>query len=95
MRRCEINPNQESPMRRTKPATIRNKIDLSDHRQVRLLKKRLGISVDDLQRLVGKVGNSIAAVSKEVELPKAAPLSATLPAVTTPSAAESEVAASF
>jgi hypothetical protein len=82
-------------MRRLKPAPIRNKIDLADPRQVRLLKKRLGISVDDLQRLVGKVGNSIAAVSKEVDLAKAASLSARLPVVTTPSATESEVPASF
>jgi Protein of unknown function (DUF3606) len=85
----------ESYMRRIKPAPIRNKIDLADPRQVRLLKKRLGISDDDLQRLVGKVGNSIAAVSKEAELAKAAPLLATLPVVTTPSATKSEVAASL
>jgi hypothetical protein len=62
-------------MRSIKPATIRNKIDLADPRQVRVLKRRLGISVDDLQRLVGKVGNSIAAVSKEVELSSGSPAS--------------------
>ena len=52
-------------MHRCKPHTVRNKIDLADPCQVRGLKKRLGISADDLQHAVGKVGNSIAAVSKE------------------------------
>jgi hypothetical protein len=71
-------------MRRIKPAPIRNKIDLADARQVRLFKKRLGISIDDLQRLVGKVGNSIAAISKEVELQKACPpLRETMPVLST------------
>jgi hypothetical protein len=80
-------------MRRLKPAPIRNKIDLADPRQVRLLKKRLGISVDDLQRLVGKVGNSITAVSKEAELAKATPLLAPLQVVTAPLPTETEVPA--
>ena len=52
-------------MHRAKPHSVRNKIDLADVSQTRGLKKRLGISADDLQRVVGKVGNSIAAVSKE------------------------------
>lgn len=52
-------------MNRSRPQTIRNKIDMADPSQVRSLKKRLGISADDLQHAVGKVGNSIAAVSKE------------------------------
>jgi hypothetical protein len=54
-------------MRHAKPQPLRNKIDLADPSQIRCLKRRLGISVDDLQRVVGKVGNSIAAVSKEVQ----------------------------
>ena len=54
-------------MHRSKPHTIRTKIDLADPCQVRCLKKRLGISADDLQHAVGKVGNSIAAVSKELQ----------------------------
>ena len=54
-------------MHRSKPHTIRNKIDLADPSQVRGVKKRLGISADDLQHAVGKVGNSIAAVSKELQ----------------------------
>ena len=54
-------------MHRSKPHAIRNKIDMADPSQVRCLKKRLGISADDLLHAVGKVGNSIAAVSKELQ----------------------------
>jgi hypothetical protein len=58
-------------MRHARPPPVRNKIDMADPCQARSLKKRLGISADDLQRVVGKVGNSIVTVSKEVQ--KAAP----------------------
>jgi hypothetical protein len=58
-------------MRRIKPPPIRNKIDLSNANEVRVLKKRLGVSDDDLRRIVAKVGNSIVTVSKEVELENA------------------------
>ena len=51
---------------------IRNLIDLSDPRQVRTLKRRLGVSAADLRRIVEKAGNSIAAITKEVELERAA-----------------------
>jgi Protein of unknown function (DUF3606) len=54
-------------MRHAKPPPVRNKIDLADPCQTRGLKKRFGISADDLQRVVGRVGNSIAAVSKELQ----------------------------
>jgi hypothetical protein len=57
-------------MRRPKPLATRNKIDLADASQIRILKKRLGISNGDLHRAVAKVGNSIAAVTKEIELKK-------------------------
>ena len=59
-------------MRRAKPQPIRNKIDLADPAQVRAWTRRLGITADDLRRVAGKVGNSIAAVSKEIDLRKAA-----------------------
>ena len=49
---------------------IRNLIDLSDPRQVRTLKRRLGVSGADLRRIIEKVGTSIAAITKEVELEK-------------------------
>jgi hypothetical protein len=64
-------------MRHAQPQSIRNKIDLADRSQIRILRRRLGISADDLQRVVAKVGNSIAAVCKEIEPQKA--ISATGP----------------
>ena len=81
---------------RNKPAPIRNKLDFADAQQVRILKKRLGVSAEDLLRIVEKVGNSIAAVSKEVELQKASPpLRETAPVLcTSSSATEIRVAAS-
>jgi translation elongation factor EF-4 len=66
-------------MRRLKPLTARNKIDLADAAQIRILKKRLGISNDDLHRVVAKVGSSIAAVTKEIELKKPSPLAPAAP----------------
>ena len=66
-------------MRHAKPQPIRNKIDLADPSQIRILKRRLGISADDLQRVVEKVGNSIAAVSKEIEPQKAFPVTGPTP----------------
>jgi len=59
-------------MRCAKPHPVRNKIDLADPAQIRAWTRRLGITADDLRRVAGKVGNSIAAVSKEIELRKAA-----------------------
>ena len=49
---------------------IRNLIDLSDPRQVRTLKRRLGVSGADFRRIIEKAGTSIAAITKEVELEK-------------------------
>jgi hypothetical protein len=57
-------------MRRAKHPVIRNKIDLTDPNQVRSWKRRLGVSTEDLQRIVEKVGDSISAVTKEIELKK-------------------------
>ena len=82
-------------MRHAKPQPIRNKIDLADPSQIRVLKRRLGISADDLQRVVEKVGNSIAAVCKEIEPPKAIPVTEPMPVqIESPSALEAGVAAS-
>jgi hypothetical protein len=66
-------------MRHAKPQLIRNKIDLADPSQIRILRRRLGISADDLQRVVAKVGNSIAAVCKEIEPQKAIPVTEPMP----------------
>jgi hypothetical protein len=65
-------------MRHAKPQPVRNKIDLADPSQTRSLQRRLGISADDLQRAIGKVGNSIATVSKEVQ--NATPTTEAVPA---------------
>jgi hypothetical protein len=55
-------------MHRIKHPPIRNKIDLTDPGQVRAWTRRLRISADALKAVVGKVGNSAAAVTKEIEL---------------------------
>ena len=59
-------------MRSAKHKPLRNLIDLADSKQVRTLTKRLGISEDDLRRIIEKSGNSIAAITKEVELERTA-----------------------
>jgi len=53
-------------MRRLKPQSIRNQLDLGDARQVRSIKKRLRLSESELNEIVSRIGNSIAAISKEV-----------------------------
>ncbi|MBV8399837.1 MAG: DUF3606 domain-containing protein [Acetobacteraceae bacterium] len=58
-------------MRIRKPRPIRTTLDLADEAQVRSVRKRLSISNDDLARIVAKTGNSIAAISKEVQLERA------------------------
>ena len=58
-------------MQRRKSQPIRNKLDLTDKTQVRLLKKRLRLSEAELTRIVDRAGNSIAAIAKEVGLQRA------------------------
>ena len=58
-------------MRRSRPRPIRNKLDLTDRTQVRLIKKRLKLSDSELAAIVERVGNSLSAISKEVALQKA------------------------
>jgi hypothetical protein len=58
-------------MHRIKHPPIRNKINLADPAQLRAWTRRLGISADALKTVVDKVGNSVAAVTKEVELQRA------------------------
>ena len=55
-------------MQRVKRPPMRNKIDLADAGQFRAWTRRFRISPDELQAIVGKVGNSAAAVGKEIEL---------------------------
>jgi hypothetical protein len=58
-------------MRCRKSHPIRNKVDLTDRAQVRLLKKRLQLSEAELTQIVDKTGNSIAAIAKEAALQRA------------------------
>ena len=55
-------------MRIRKPRPVRTTLDLADEAQVRSVRKRLSISNDELVRIVAKIGNSIAPISKEVRL---------------------------
>ena len=52
-------------MRRPPRKPIRNKLDLTDRVQTRLIRKRLGLSDVELTAIVGRIGSSISAVSKE------------------------------
>ena len=47
---------------------MRNKIELADAGQLRAWSRRFRIKPEQLQAIVGKVGNSAAAVAKEIEL---------------------------
>jgi hypothetical protein len=58
-------------MQRIKHPPIRNKINLAEPAQVRAWTRRLDISADALKAVVDKVGNSVAAVAKQVELQRA------------------------
>lgn len=55
-------------MQRIKHPPLRNKIDLADRAQSRAWTRRLRVSADELKAIVEKVGNSVTAVTKEVEL---------------------------
>jgi Protein of unknown function (DUF3606) len=69
-----VDPQQGSAfMQRVKHPPIRNKINLTDPVQVRAWTRRLRISADALKCVVGKVGDSVAAVTKEIELQRANP----------------------
>ena len=52
-------------MHRRQYTGARNKLDLSDRVQVRIVRKRLKISNEQLSSLVRTAGNSLAAVNKE------------------------------
>ncbi|MCA1391319.1 hypothetical protein I6F20_19800 [Bradyrhizobium sp. IC3123] len=54
------------------PRPIRTTLDLASAEQVKSVRRRLRISNADLVRIVDKIGNSLAAIEKEVELEKLA-----------------------
>jgi hypothetical protein len=55
-------------MHHKKAIPLRNKISLTDSRQRKAWVKRLGISLEELDAAISKVGNSVNAVTKEIEL---------------------------
>jgi predicted transcriptional regulator len=55
-------------MQRVKHQPVRNKIDLTNASQVRAWTKRLDISADELRAIINKVGDSVATVTKQIEL---------------------------
>src|ERR1700730_13284967 len=74
-------------MQRIKHPPIRNKISLADPTQVRAWTRRLAISPDSLKAVIDKVGNSVAAVTKELELQRAAHSTSPTPPIERPPAA--------
>ena len=79
-------------MQRIKRPPMRNKIDLADAEQLRAWTRRFRMKPDALQAIVGKVGNSAAAVAKEIELRRISdqpvPVPPIVPAAVTPADAE-------
>ncbi|MGC2776586.1 MAG: DUF3606 domain-containing protein [Bradyrhizobium sp.] len=59
-------------MRRAKIQPTRNKLDMTDQAQVRVVTKRLKLSPAELAEMVGRIGNSITALNKEVTQQRAA-----------------------
>lgn len=55
-------------LRSRPPRPIRTTHDLANAEQVKSVRKRLRISDADLLRIVDKIGNSLTAIEKEVEL---------------------------
>jgi hypothetical protein len=64
-------------MQRAKHPPIRNKIEMDDPAQVRAWTRRLRLPANELKEVIEKVGNSVAAVTKEVELQRTPPPDAT------------------
>src|SRR5262249_55681735 len=60
-----------SSMLRQNRRYFRNRLDLNDRVQVRVVRRRLRISEADLNAIVDKVGNSIAGINKEMDLRRA------------------------
>lgn len=61
-------------MRRARIQPTRNKLDMTDEAQVRVVTKRLKMSPAELAEMVGRIGNSITAINKEVTQQRAAKL---------------------
>jgi hypothetical protein len=64
---------------RRKHGAFRSRLDMRDHVQVKVIRRRLKVSPEQLADIVRKAGHSIAAISKEagqrrLSLPKQAPV---------------------
>jgi hypothetical protein len=80
-------------MQRRHANMARNKLDISDRVQVRILRKRLKVSDRELAGLVQKAGSSIAAVRKEasaqrLSLKSQVPPAAVIEAIQEPAAGD-------
>jgi hypothetical protein len=75
--------SENNIMHRIKHPPIRNKIDLSDPAQIRAWTRRLRVSAGELKAVTAKVGNSVAAVSKEIELQRLERQPCTEPSIST------------
>jgi predicted nucleic acid-binding Zn ribbon protein len=64
----DFSQSGNAAMQRAKHPPVRNKINTADPAQLRAWTRRLRVPADDLRAIVEKVGNSVAAVSKQVEL---------------------------
>ena len=68
-------------MQRIRRPPVRNKINMTDPVQVRAWGRRLHAPADALQAIVERVGNSVAAVTKEVELQRLSLQPCTVPPI--------------
>jgi hypothetical protein len=69
---CPVDPQPgKAAMQRIKHPPLRNKINLAEPTEVRAWTRRLGISADALKAIIDKVGNSVAVVTKEIDLQRA------------------------
>jgi hypothetical protein len=92
-----------SSMLRQNRKYFRNRLDLSDRVQVKVVRRRLRLSEADLNAVVQKVGNSIAGISKEIalqrakaiETPLAVPSAAVIDAATSGDAEATEAPAAI
>jgi len=71
-------------MQRIKHPPIRNKINMADPAQLRAWTRRLRVPANELKAIVEKTGNSVAAVTKEVELQRLSHQPCPVPPITSP-----------
>jgi hypothetical protein len=71
-------------MQRVKRPPIRNKINMADPAQLRAWTRRLRVPANELKAIVEKTGNSVAAVTKEVELQRLSRQPCPVPPIASP-----------